>query len=284
MKKIALLTMAFAMGLNSLPILSMANAQNLFPDSGITSGKVGIFNCDAPGDKQKTGAIIGAVVGGVIGNKVSKDNKTLGTVIGAAVGGAAGSYVGCRLQRKDQEKLAKDSERALAIGQNATFTNAETGITGQTNVISNTVKTNAAIHVSPNVNAPTSLILMGGEYAASKDLVLKASPISTAKSVGGIGAGEIVNVLGRTTGKTQWAAVSQNGVITGYAPLASLKSTGRIASVGDASGQQMRVINIPVTSVCRDVTQTISQNGKPIEDGGANRKACVQADGSWKSI
>lgn len=279
MKKIGFISLALLISATT-PV----SAQNLFPDSGITSGKVGIFNCDAPGKKQQTGAIIGAVVGGVIGNKVSKDNKTVGTVIGAAVGGAAGSYIGCRLQRKDQEKLALDSERALAMGQNSTFTNTETGITGNTQVISNTQSTNAAVRIAPNVGAPSSLVLMGGKYSASRDIALKASPLSTSKTVGGIGTGDIVDVLGRTSSKTPWAAVAQNGVVIGYAPLSSLKATGKITIVDETTSQQMRVVNVPVTSICRNVTQTVTQNGNPIDDGGANRKACVQTDGSWKSI
>ena len=125
---------------------------------------------------------------------------------------------------------------------------------------------------------------MGGQYSASRDIALKASPLSTSKTVGGIGTGDIVDVLGRTSSKTPWAAVAQNGVVIGYAPLSSLKATGKITIVDETTSQQMRVVNVPVTSICRNVTQTVTQNGSPIDDGGASRKACVQTDGSWKSI
>ncbi len=65
------------------------------------SAQVGrnIVNCDAPGGRQATGAVIGGVLGGLIGSQVAKNERTLGTVAGAAAGAAAGSYVGCKQQR-----------------------------------------------------------------------------------------------------------------------------------------------------------------------------------------
>jgi uncharacterized protein YgiM (DUF1202 family) len=59
----------------------------------------GVTNCDAPGGRQRTGAVIGAVLGGVVGSNVARNERTLGTVAGAAAGAAAGSYIGCNQQR-----------------------------------------------------------------------------------------------------------------------------------------------------------------------------------------
>lgn len=59
----------------------------------------GVTNCDAPGGRQRTGALIGAVLGGVVGSNVARNERTLGTVAGAAAGAAAGSYIGCNQQR-----------------------------------------------------------------------------------------------------------------------------------------------------------------------------------------
>ena len=59
----------------------------------------GITNCDAPGGRQRTGAIIGAVIGGIAGSQVSDNERTLGAVVGAGAGAAAGSYIGCNQQR-----------------------------------------------------------------------------------------------------------------------------------------------------------------------------------------
>ena len=59
----------------------------------------GITNCDAPGGRQRTGALIGAVIGGLAGSQVSDNERTLGAVVGAGAGAAAGSYIGCNQQR-----------------------------------------------------------------------------------------------------------------------------------------------------------------------------------------
>ena len=53
-----------------------------------------IFGCDAGGNKQAGGAVIGGLVGGVVGSNLAKNERTLGTVLGAAAGAAAGSYIG----------------------------------------------------------------------------------------------------------------------------------------------------------------------------------------------
>ena len=59
----------------------------------------GVTNCDAPGGRQRAGALIGAVVGGVVGSNLARNERTAGTVIGAGAGAAAGSYIGCNQQR-----------------------------------------------------------------------------------------------------------------------------------------------------------------------------------------
>lgn len=59
----------------------------------------GVTNCDAPGGRQRVGALLGAVVGGVVGSNLARNERTAGTVIGAGAGAAAGSYIGCNQQR-----------------------------------------------------------------------------------------------------------------------------------------------------------------------------------------
>ena len=286
MRKLAL----FALISSSVVPLHGANAQifQTNDNPGIGGGQVGIFNCDAPGTKQRNGAIIGAVLGGVIGNKVSDDNKTMGTVIGAAVGGAAGSYIGCRLQRRDQERLAADNERALATGQNASWTNEESGVSANTQVISNTSAESRDLTLARGVQAPSRLILIGGRYSATRDMVLRAGPAANTRSVGGIGATEQIDVLGRTSSNTQngsaWAAVESGGVLIGYVPLSGLRSLGRIAAADQLEGEpNTRTVKVPVTTVCRNVSQNVKVASEN-ETQTASSRACVQPDGSWKTL
>jgi uncharacterized protein YgiM (DUF1202 family) len=66
--------------------------------AGTGSGVGSVVNCDAGGNRQAQGAVIGALAGAVIGNNVS--HKKSAPVLGALGGAAAGSYVGCQQQRK----------------------------------------------------------------------------------------------------------------------------------------------------------------------------------------
>lgn len=69
------------------------------PTAAVAQQANGITNCDAPGGRQRTGAIIGAVIGGLAGSQISDNERTLGAVVGAGAGAAAGSYIGCNQQR-----------------------------------------------------------------------------------------------------------------------------------------------------------------------------------------
>ena len=94
MSKIMNTTLATAAALAALamavPTASMAQQAN------------GITNCDAPGGRQRTGAVIGGVLGALAGSQVSDNERTLGAVVGAGAGAAAGSYIGCNQQRARQ--------------------------------------------------------------------------------------------------------------------------------------------------------------------------------------
>lgn len=69
----------------------------------------GVIGCDASGNKQIVGALIGGVLGGVAGNNIIKKDQQAGTIVGATAGAATGSYVGCQMQKKDAERGATTS-------------------------------------------------------------------------------------------------------------------------------------------------------------------------------
>lgn len=69
------------------------------PTAAVAQQANGITNCDAPGGRQRAGALIGAVIGGLAGSRVSSNERTLGAVVGSGAGAAAGSYIGCNQQR-----------------------------------------------------------------------------------------------------------------------------------------------------------------------------------------
>ncbi|WP_332655573.1 SH3 domain-containing protein [Brevundimonas sp.] len=69
------------------------------PTAAVAQQANGVTNCDAPGGRQRAGALIGAVVGGLAGSQISSNERALGAVVGAGAGAAAGSYIGCNQQR-----------------------------------------------------------------------------------------------------------------------------------------------------------------------------------------
>jgi uncharacterized protein YgiM (DUF1202 family) len=100
MSKTLNITLAVAAALASLVTAAPMAAQA--QSNGITS-------CDAPGGRQRAGALIGAVVGGIVGSNLARNERTLGTVGGAAAGAAAGSYIGCNQQRARADGMASSS-------------------------------------------------------------------------------------------------------------------------------------------------------------------------------
>ena len=78
------------------------------PTVAVAQQANGITNCDAPGGRQRTGAIIGALIGGVAGSQISDNERTLGAGVGAGAGAAAGSYIGCNQQRARQDARGGD--------------------------------------------------------------------------------------------------------------------------------------------------------------------------------
>src|ERR1700712_4402546 len=70
----------------------------------------GVVNCDADGNRQRNGAIIGGIAGAIIGNNVS--HKSGAPIVGAVAGAAAGSAIGCN----QQKMMARDKEKASYIG------------------------------------------------------------------------------------------------------------------------------------------------------------------------
>jgi len=99
----AVAAVASLAGATAVPTIASAQARS----NGVTS-------CDAPGGRQRAGAVIGGLVGAAAGSQVSRNERTLGAVVGGVAGAAAGSYIGCNQQRAraNSQALAGASYRA----------------------------------------------------------------------------------------------------------------------------------------------------------------------------
>lgn len=79
----------------TIAAMTASAASGAFAQTG--SGPGSVVNCDASGNRQAAGAVIGALAGAAIGNNVSKSKSA--PLVGGVAGAAAGSYVGCQQQR-----------------------------------------------------------------------------------------------------------------------------------------------------------------------------------------
>lgn len=168
-----------------------ANAQYRTP----TGGGVGsIVSCDAPGNKQAGGAIIGALLGAAAGSNLAKNDRGTGTAIGAVAGAATGSWVGCKMQR---DSAARGD---YAYGSGGGYRPAT--------YVQNGYRLSGAI-------SPASYVREGGTFVAGTTVNLRAAPTTSSGRVGALRAGESFEALARVRG-TEWILVGQNGVGVGY--------------------------------------------------------------------
>ncbi|WP_425997861.1 SH3 domain-containing protein [Caulobacter sp. DWR1-3-2b1] len=175
-------TKTFALGLAmTASALTLISAPSAFAVEQRLGGVVG---CNAAGSKQEVGAVIGGLLGAVAGNKLAKNERGAGTAVGAVVGAGAGSYVGCKMQKKDARQ---------AVG--GTYK-------------SDGVRFADSIQAEP-------VTQLDGKYVARSNLNLRASASTRGAKVGGVGAGQTFQALGRT-GDGKWILVGQDGVGVGY--------------------------------------------------------------------
>jgi len=144
----------------------------------------GVVGCNASGQKQEGGAVIGALLGAVAGSNLAKNDRGTGTAIGAVVGAGAGSYVGCKMQKKDARQ---------AVGGAYKYDGVR---------FANSVQAQPVTEIK-------------GKYVARSNLNLRASASTRGAKVGGVAAGQTFQALGRTD-DGKWILVGQDGVGVGY--------------------------------------------------------------------
>ena len=162
-----------------------------------------VIGCDAPGNKQAGGAVIGALLGAVAGSNLAKNDRGTGTAIGAVAGAAAGSTIGCKMQRSDQTRGA--------YGYGAHQPTPSTYVS-------------RGYRLSSNL-APASFMRDGGSFVARSNLNLRAAPTTGSARVGQLRPGERFQAMARVRG-TDWLLVGQGGVGVGYAHGAYVEPEG----------------------------------------------------------
>ena len=240
-----------------------------------------IFGCDAPGGKQAGGAVVGGVAGALVGSQVSKHERTLGTVVGAALGAAAGSYIGCRMQRGDQQRAELAARDALDRGRDASWSNPDTGASGEVRMVSSgggpygdggygdrryaEPATLAGITLSADVEIAEAYEPDGRDYWVRNGARLRASPQQGAPVIGELRAEERIDGLARVRG-TDWLLVGRRNVGQGYVRASSLEPAERMPARGSGP-------------TCRTFDQTIrTRDGDPET---SRYTACRDPGGEW---
>ena len=238
------------------------------PQPAQAASSWGFLSCAAPGQRQEMGAAIGAVAGGVIGNRVGgEDNQLLGTAVGAAVGGLAGSWIGCRLQTGDQRRAQEAAQRALAENNTQTWSNPETGASGQVRVMYGSGQTLSNVSFMPGVQVEPRYEQLVGDYEVLTTANLRAGPTAASQRLGQLTRGERVSIIAKAVDRP-WYLVARNGQAIGYvsANLVSLRS-GQNMSASASSASSCRVVE--------EVIRTSS------EVSTAGYRACPTAEGGW---
>jgi len=229
------------------------------------TGLGSLFSCDAPGQANTGGAVVGGLIGALAGSQVSKNERTLGAVIGAGIGAAIGNSIGCRMDRKAQADARLAFERALETGRPQRWSDPNTGAYGEIVVLERsspgggsayTGRWRFADGVAPAVRTSSA----GGTYAATSRINVRAAPNTQAAVVDRLRSGERFEVAGTVAGG--WLAVIEDGRIQGYVS----RSVARPASDRGTG--------------CRVVEQTVNERGyAPVRE---RFNACRGADGAWQ--
>ncbi len=87
-------------------------------------------------NKQAVGTGVGAIVGGLGGSQVGNGKgKTAATAVGVLAGAVIGNQIGKYLDDKDRAEANAATQRALDSGRSQTWSNPDSGASGQIKVI-----------------------------------------------------------------------------------------------------------------------------------------------------
>jgi surface antigen len=145
-----------------------------------------LYGCQAEGQRNTTGAVVGGLLGGLAGSQISKNERTLGAVAGAAIGAAIGNSIGCRMDRQAAVRAQSAFQRALDTGRTQTWADEASGASGRIEVVDGPRPYAAArpdrsdsyeaigranIRSAPNVNAAVVDRLQVGEQVRTRRAV-----------------------------------------------------------------------------------------------------------------
>ena len=265
-------------------------------------------------NKENIGTLVGVTAGVLIGSQIGDGNgRTAAMIAGALAGGYLGKTIGAKLDDRDRQALAQQTQQALQHsqdGQSSQWTSAHSGATATiTPVKTETVQRQVAVKRTPKVQPVANMTLINQPYRAVKSANVRNAPDLHAEKVAGLPVDTTFTAIGRTD--NDWIMVGRRGVTIGYvyAPLveqviaapapssagqAVADSATDLDSLDVASaaskGIDLDAIDLDAAPVeqqvaaqttCRTLNYNVSAQGSQETQ---SVQACQAADGAWELI
>jgi surface antigen len=247
-------------------------------------------------DGRTVGTALGAVGGAIVG---SQFGSGAGRVVATLVGGAAGAWLGNQiaglLAEPDQQRASAAVQESAVSGQNTTWRNPESGVSGRTRVVETRTEPARRIAVptvKDRIETMPPLAIIGSDHRATSSANVRGGPGTDYRVVGRLDAGQTVEVIGRVDGKP-WMLIGQNGAAAGFVSEALLRPVPEAAPAERASALRERATRqeearsrgevveqvVPASARCRTIEQEIVlADGRTLTE---TTRACLGPNG-WQ--
>jgi len=263
-------------------------------------------------NKENIGTLVGTAAGILIGSQVGNGSgRTAAMIAGALAGGYLGKTIGAKLDVRDREALALQTQQALQHTQDGQATQWSSSHSDAkatiTPIKTETVQREVAVKRTPKVQPVANMTLINQPYQAVKSANVRNAPDLKAEKVAGLPAGTTFTAIGRTD--NDWIMVGRRGVTIGYvyAPLvAQVKKPAQSTQIAAAEtatdldsldvasaaskGIDLDAIDLDAVPVeqtmtaqatCRTIKYDVTAQGSNEQQ---TAKACQAADGAWELI
>lgn len=280
----------FIMGSLTAAIISVSGCANLAQNE--------YFN------QENIATVVGSVAGVALGSQIGGGSgRTAAMIVGALAGGALGKMIGSRLDERDRQSLALQTQRMLEQDstQPVQWTSEHSG--AQATITPGAVTTqtkSVSVKRTAQVQTVSNMTLLNQTYYSQKSANVRSAPSTSGARVGSLLPGSSFTALGRTD--NNWIAVGRKGVTVGYvhAPLVSAKAPVQKAQASqamaatdldampDAVAKQqgfdldsVQMETVSAQTACKTLDYKVTAKGATEQQ---QVKACQAADGAWELI
>ena len=216
------------------------------------------------------GGALGGLAGGLLGNSKNRELWIAGGVItGALIGNQIGRY----LDEQERQRAEAASQTAIVTGRDQTWQSTDKPVHGQVKCVKEQQqpKQVSVPVLKDKIDRVPPLDLIGANYSATANANLRGGPGTDYKTVGSIGKGDLVEVIGQVQGEP-WYMVGTNHVGTGFVHKDLLSPVPAESQAPQSSATQIAAHDVvqkdvAATQTCRTVRQVVTlANGSEQEE------------------